>query len=215
MHIGRALAKLNPKNVRFDVGIGGIPDITPQDIAAALAFVPAGLGRELICRVWWPDGAALTANELDFMLIQLQFGEWRERMDALVTAQLRLATAANDAQRRKAKQGIADAQARMWPRIDDTFNLVRKAVLAELCDPRICPDCKGRGFLIKRELASDCERCSGTGRAHRGPVWRADVLGMKHTSYLQRWVEPYEWLLAKCSDALAQATREFNHVLNP
>lgn len=215
MHVGRALAKLNPKNVRFDVGAGGIPELTPQDIAAALAFVPSGLGRELLCRVWWPDGAALTKHELDYHLVSMQFGEWRERMDALVTAQLRLATASNDAQRRRAKIGIEEAQARMWPQIDGTFEKIRIGVLTELAEPRNCPDCRGRGIMVKRELAIDCDRCKGSGQIARGPVWRADALGMKHSSYLQRWVEPYEWLLSQCTDALAKATREFNHVLNP
>lgn len=213
MHVGRALAKLNPKNVRFDIGAGGIPELTPQDIAAALAFVPSGLGRELLCKVWWPDGAALTAHELDFMLVSLQFGEWRERMDALVTAQLQLATANNDTQRRRANIAIGVAQSRMWPRIDGTFDDIRKAVLAELCDPRNCPDCKGRGVAVKQELVADCERCNGTGKTPRGPVWRADALRMKHTSYLARWVEPYEWLLSKCTDSLDRATRELANAL--
>lgn len=35
-----ALARLNPKNVRFDVGRGGIPDLTPEIIAAACAGLP-------------------------------------------------------------------------------------------------------------------------------------------------------------------------------
>ena len=43
----RLVARLNPTTVRYDVGRGGIPDLTAQDIAAALAFVPAGLGREV------------------------------------------------------------------------------------------------------------------------------------------------------------------------
>jgi len=35
-----ALARLNPKNVRFDVGSGGIPELTPEMVAAACAGLP-------------------------------------------------------------------------------------------------------------------------------------------------------------------------------
>ncbi len=51
-HVGKLLARLNPTTVRYDIGRGGMPELTPQDIAGALAMVPAGLGRELICRLW-------------------------------------------------------------------------------------------------------------------------------------------------------------------
>lgn len=35
-----ALARLNPKTVRFDVGSGGIPELTPEMIAGACAGLP-------------------------------------------------------------------------------------------------------------------------------------------------------------------------------
>lgn len=36
------LAKLNVKNVRFDIGSGGTPDITPEDVAGALSGLNDG-----------------------------------------------------------------------------------------------------------------------------------------------------------------------------
>ncbi len=37
MQAAMAMARLKPKNVRFDTGIGGIPELTPEGIAAGLA----------------------------------------------------------------------------------------------------------------------------------------------------------------------------------
>lgn len=207
MHVGKLMARLNPKNVRFDVGAGGIPELTSTDIAAALAMVPPGLGRELLCRVWWPDGAALTSHELRTLLDGTLFGEWRERADAMVTAQIMVATAGNNAQRqRTAQQALESAKARMWPTICETYTKLRDAVVEELADPRLCPDCGGRGHITAGELVRACTRCEGTGRTARGANWRAERLGMLHQSY-PRWDGVYQWLLTRCTEEMQSADR--------
>ncbi|HEV2540215.1 MAG TPA: hypothetical protein VGU03_10960 [Frateuria sp.] len=207
MHIGKLMARLNAKNVRFDVGSGGIPELTSTDIAAALGMVPAGLGRELLCRMWWPDGAALNAHELRGLLDGALFGEWRERADAMVTAQIRIVTAGNNAERQRlARSALDAARARMWPSLCETYAKLRDAVVEELCDPRLCPDCAGRGELSRGGVVRTCERCEGTGRTARGTNWRAERLGMLHQSY-PRWDDVYQWLLARCSDEVQAAGR--------
>ena len=42
MQAAVALSKLKVKNVRLDTGVGGIPDLTPEDIAAGLAGCKPG-----------------------------------------------------------------------------------------------------------------------------------------------------------------------------
>ncbi len=42
MQAAMAMARLKPKTVRFDTGVGGIPDLTPEDIAAGLAGCKPG-----------------------------------------------------------------------------------------------------------------------------------------------------------------------------
>jgi hypothetical protein len=209
-HPAYLLARLNAANARLDTGSGGIQELTQQDIAASIAFVPQGIGRELLCRVWWPEGAKLNAADLDKRLIDLQFGEWRERMDALVTAQIHAQIAETGWARKQAQSELTRAQNRMWPRIDETYSLIRRAVVNELIDPRTCPDCKGRGAGVAGELVKGCMRCAGTGRTIRGPVWRAAQLRMKHQSYRQLWEQPYEWMFEKCNDEVHQATRELS-----
>ena len=72
MNPREAMGRLGPTTVKFDIGRGGgKPDLTNQDIAAALGMVPAGLGRELLEACWWPDGAALRRHRLRDAVIAL------------------------------------------------------------------------------------------------------------------------------------------------
>jgi hypothetical protein len=207
MHVGKLMARLNPKNVRFDVGAGGIPELTSTDIAAALAMVPAGVGRELLCRVWWPDGAALSANELRHMLDGMLFGEWRDRADAMVTAQIRVATAGNSTERqRSARAALESAKARMWPSICESYSKLRDAVVEEIADPKLCPECHGRGHIAAGELVRACTKCEGSGHVSRGTNWRAERIGITHQSY-PRWDAVYQWLLTRCMDEMQAADR--------
>ena len=60
MDVGQLLARMSPQAVNYAaVGGGGQPELTTSDIAAALAFVPKGLGRSVLEAVYWPDGATL------------------------------------------------------------------------------------------------------------------------------------------------------------
>lgn len=206
-HPAYTMARLNAKNARFDIGSGGIPELTVEDVSGGLGFVPCGVGRELLCRVWWPAGAELNAADLDQRLIDLQFGEWRNRMDALVTAQIREQIATGPMERRRGAAEVSRAQQAMWPRIDGTYALIRKAVVRELVDPRRCTECKGRGSAAKGELISVCQKCTGSGKTLRGTVWRAMQLKMRHQSYRALWEAPYEWMFAQCNDALCEAVR--------
>lgn len=86
--VRKLLARLNPKQSQYEVGSGGIPTLTPQDIAAALGMVHDVLGREILCHVWWPDGAARSRQQLLDHLRDLQLGEWMARVRRLECANL-------------------------------------------------------------------------------------------------------------------------------
>lgn len=46
-------SRMGPATQRFDArGGGGRPELTTQDIAAAMSYVQDGLGRELMEAVW-------------------------------------------------------------------------------------------------------------------------------------------------------------------
>ncbi|KLD65440.1 hypothetical protein [Dyella japonica] len=208
-----AMARLNEKTVRFYLGSGASGGHTPQDVAASIAFTKAGLGRELLQALFWPAGAQLSTVDLDQLLVAAQFGEWRERMDVLVLAQIKKQYATTTHAKREANAAIAAAQAHMWPAIDDTYRLMRRAVLMEMYKPRNCPDCSGSGKRVVEKVEKDCERCNGAGLTKQGPVWRAELMDMTHQSFNARWVAPYEWLLGHCRTQMREAYDEMSRAL--
>ena len=217
-HPAYLLARLNAKNVRFDVGSGGIPDLTPQDIAAALAFVPRGMGRELLCRVWWPDGATLTARDLSGQMEAAQREEWASRESAMLDAMLAVASHTGGASLHRAQGKYASAHAKRWPKwvtdpeigtLSPGYERTRIGVLAELSKPGLCPACGGRGDVMAGDVLAICAGCKGTGRRQVSDQWRAEALQITGSGYLRTWRPVYEWTLQLCVDALATASRRF------
>jgi hypothetical protein len=214
MHIGKMMARLNPSNVRFDVGSGGTPNLTAADIAAALGMVPAGLGRELLCLVWWPAGASLTAADLAKILSDAQRVEWRRREERLLDATLSVAVHTGGDSLREAQRKYAAAHAARWPRwIVDAelgtanagYERVRGAVLAELASPGKCPTCGGRGSTAADGLVITCRQCTGTGNRRISDAWRAEALNITEGGYRHTWRPVYEWTIELCADALRVA----------
>lgn len=216
MHIGRALAKLNPKNVRFDVGAGGIPELTPQDIAAALGCVDDGIGRELLCQVWWPDGAKLSEHHLLAILTDVQRLEWQRREDAMLDAMLAVAMYGGS----KGQAAYASAHASRWPalvRIDHGLAVpaagyahVRLAVIAEMKGLGLCPGCSGRAAVrIESGQVCICPKCLGSGHMAISERARADACGMSWTTYRDTWADVYDWTAMICTESLQRAGAQF------
>jgi hypothetical protein len=203
------VAKLNAGSVRLDGGgRGGVPEYTAQDIAAAIGMVDDVLAREVFCAVWWPDGGKLVEKKLDAMIAALQFEQWRERADALVTAQIALAQASvappnERAMAKERAENLLDrARARMWPALSqDPYERIRTAVIIELRAPRICASCNGRGQIVIGSLIASCSACAGCGRIAVSDVQRASMLKRDESSYRQTWRSVYEWTFALVSEA--------------
>lgn len=215
MHAAEMMARLNPATVRYDIGRGGMPELTPQDIAAALGMVPKGLGRELMCRLWWPEGARLSAQELDHLLMEVQLAEWMRRADALVDAQLKAEVAKNDHMRRRAARSVEEAQANLWPRVGpgSPYASIRTAVLSEMSAACLCPACRGRGLLVAEKQVVACKFCETSGRAKVSDRNRAELVGVNRETYRRAVASPYEWLLEHCTQALEPARTAFERKL--
>lgn len=214
-HPAYLLARLNPKNVRHDVGSGGLPELTPTDIAAALAFVPAGLGREMVMRVWWPDGAQLTAKDLDQLIMEAQLSEWMERSRGLLDAQLFQACATRPADKVLAERRMETAKLRMWPRIggDSCYGPIRNAVLAEISADLRCPQCQGRGITLAGPMVRACDRCEGLGHERVSDRLRAEMIGKDQAAYRRHYAKVYEWTFNLCRDAMAPAVAQFQRAV--
>lgn len=210
------MARLNPTNIRYDIGRGGLPELTAQDVAAAVAMVAPGLGRELMLRLWWPEGAQLTAKDLDRLLMEAQLAEWRDKADALVTAQLRLEMADGSSARYRAERELEDSRAAMWPQLggESRYTLIREAVLAEMSSAHRCSACQGRGLVIIEAKLGVCGACAGQGRIQVSDRSRAAAIETDVANYARRWRRVYEWTLSLCMDVIEPARREFERRLS-
>lgn len=217
------LAWLNPSTCRFNVGRGGgRPELDPQLVAGALALVPAGLGRDLLVRVYWSDGSKRNADVLDRQLLDAQLQEWSARESGLYRALARIATHVSKEEKAAATRDYSNAHLRRWPKwvvkaepvvLSETYGDIRRVVLEEVTSPRACGNCDGSGRVLAHGKPASCDRCDGRGTRRAGPTWRAERLGMKESSFKQTWLGPYEWLYVLVKDELAEAEQAFRKAL--
>jgi len=219
MHIGKRLARLNPANCRFDIGSGGIPEFTTTDIAAALAYVTDGIGRELLCRVWWPDGARLAANGLRDAVDQVMRKEWARRETVMLDGLLAVASGGS-----RGHTAFADGHAQRWPRmvirtrgiagLAGSYAKVREAVLIEISSAGLCPQCAGRmSALNDVGVIVSCPTCDGTGHHRLSDRERAESCGLSSTTFREGWSSVYDWTFQMCMDEIQRAERQFNNSL--
>jgi len=224
MHIGKVMARMNPRSPQLGGVGGGRPELESTDIAGALAFVPPGLGRELLCRIWWPDGAALNAKELDKALMEVQVEEWKNRMDLMVTAQIAELQARTPIERARTKAQLEACKARIWPlpgvldrrdtmhrnETKTRYEAIREAVLFEMSVASRCAACSGRGSVRTTDgRIISCSPCNGLGLVRISDRGRAKLIGRDESTYRDRWRPVYEFTLLRCQDAYGPAHRAY------
>lgn len=190
-------------------------ELEPADIAAALAMVEAGIGREVLCLIWWPDGATLTADQLRAKVDDLIFREWMRREQVMLDGQLAVAMRGGQACRI-----YAAALAQRWPRIAitakglvqpiGTYAKVRDAVLNELGSTGLCPACQGRAFItIAASVQQTCGECKGSGQYRVSERSRAEACKLSWETFRDTWASVYDWLFQACMDGVHKADRQF------
>ncbi len=219
MNPREAMGRLGPTTVKFDIGRGGgKPDLTNQDIAAALGMVPAGLGRELLEACWWPDGAALRRHKLRDAVIALVTPELQRQQRRLAEARTDLglaevcigwggaATAEQRANRDAAQQRLGRVKAQCWPISTlESLPTLAMAVISEIAQRPHCANCEGRGQSVSGELLMTCKVCGGSGLGQVSDRRRAAAIGRDEAAYRRTWKPVYEWLLGKMVEAEQEA----------
>lgn len=222
----RLLAWLNPSTVRYDVGRGGgAPAMTPQDVAAALAMVPPGIGREILTAAAWPDGARLTPRKLDDAIAVKVRAEMDRRHRALQIARLELHIAQESAEARRAltdwdmreierlRRVVDAAKTETW-RYDARMHVrIREAAVNEFKHPNHCETCAGRGEVMAGELLMDCPVCKKHGVVPVSDRKRAASLGVSPTEYRRAWAGLYEFVFSLIRDEASIAARELDHAM--
>ncbi|WP_350260097.1 hypothetical protein [Stenotrophomonas riyadhensis] len=215
MNPREAMGRLGPTTVKFDIGRGGgKPDLTNQDIAAALGMVPAGLGRELLEACWWPDGAALRRHKLRDAVIALVTPELQRQQRRLAEARTDVglaevcigwggaATAEQRANRDAAQQRLGRVKAQCWPISTlESLPTLAAAVIGEIAKRPHCSACEGRGQAMAGELLVPCKVCGGSGLGPVSDRRRAAAIGRDEAAYRRTWKPVYEWLLGRMVEA--------------
>lgn len=214
------LARLNPTHVRLDTGRGGVPTLTNQDIAAALAFVPAGVGRELLIACWWPEGAAAGSVALRDAVYERVRPEVARQTRGLMEAKIQLGMVlaragwvrSPDAETRRdlatAQAALDSAKDRCWPSATwEMLPALTRAVVSEIARLNHCSECRGRCEVRVGSLLAPCKTCGGAGVVPISDRKRADAIGRDESTYRAKWRPVYEWLLSELRDAEREAAR--------
>ncbi len=228
MNPREAMGRLGPTTVKFDIGRGGgKPDLTNQDIAAALGMVPAGLGRELLEACWWPDAAALRRHKLRDAVIALVTPELQRQQRRLAEARTDLglaevcigwagaATAEQRANRDAAQQRLGRVKAQCWPISTlESLPTLAMAVINEIAQRPHCAACEGRGQTVSGELLMTCKVCGGSGLGQVSDRRRAAAIERDEAGYRRTWKPVYEWLLTKMVEAEQEASWHMRNALS-
>lgn len=182
------LARLTPTTIRYDTGKGGgAPELTNIDIAGALGFVPAGLGREVLESCYLSDTVRPTRRLREIVMAMVR-EEWRRQGDQLIEAKTDLALA-------RACMGwggaITAEQRREAGRCRAKFEAVRAAMWQDATGERLP--------AILLAVLQDVGR---GGMSDRG---RAKAIGVSWAAYCDNWKPVYSWMLRQMLEAEQEA----------
>lgn len=216
------VAWLNPQTIRYDVGRGGMPSLTPQDVAAALGAARGRepLGVEIILQRSAPDMAALSARDRRAMIADMAIREHTRRQRALIlagesklTAELRLELrSATRLDLQHATQRHEQARAEAWPKLSPTWARLIDMVDGELSAHGRCKPCGGTGEVWVPTSGglfarAACRKCGSTGVEQVSGRTRAERIGVDESAWRKRWQKPHDWLSAECERSRMAARR--------
>lgn len=234
MNVRKLLARLNPTAQRWPEKRGSISarttdPITNEDVVGALGMVKNRLGREVLCFMWWPDGAALARKDLAAMISRAMAKEHASRgvayqmasLDLIVAREVLVDQRAMTSEQRnnikRLEYNQAALAALLFPTDADMRVRVRESVLDELLHPNRCPVCDGAGEIeaTSTSPASMCETCNGRGIVPISDRQRGARIGRAESSYRRSWRGLYEWTYNLLSHAERSAAYELSDRLQP
>lgn len=221
MNVRELIARLNVPAVRYEIGRGGIPELTNIDIAGALGMIQDHFARDVFCACWWPDGAIRTHQDVarDAMnRIVIEYAK-REREAVAARLELNIAQCAAAAKGRitppdreilrNCEIAVSRANGRCWKWNSVAYCRMFDAIIKEIRSPRLCWECNGRGERVTNQLKRQCEACEGTGKRPQSKKARAIELGIPEKEYLRGVGAVYDWAYSLIHDAETRAALAF------
>lgn len=217
MSVREMMGRLNAATTKFDIGRGGLPTLTPQDLAAAVGmcrrFIADPKAAEIAPAVFWwlygPEGASCPDSSQDARRLVLDevYREFEARYQAAAVARLAVHTLEFDtpeARRaqadhlqevERAKSTMRQVHAACWPARDMTlYRRIVDVVAQEFRQPRQCPECAGRKFSMSGNTRIICQRCNGVGLVGLPSTWRAERMRIDVERFKKTWRVVYEWV---------------------
>lgn len=200
MQVAKILGRFNPKVCRFDVGVGGLQEFDTHDYLAALSYMKSDFGRELLCRMYWPEGAKQPLELVIKGMYSRIVDEWVKREYEMLLAIPGLSEGAGSPLQRYQR-----AHARRWPSMaidkrgvpkhDPRYARLCHAALTELFTAPPCKSCNGyASFEDANGVTIECRDCLGFGRKEWSDRARARAVGVDKKDYKERgWDRPYVW----------------------
>lgn len=137
-----SLARLNPTTCRFDIGNGGIPDLTTIDIAAALAMTGDQIGSHLLqlsVLGYGIPGALPAVLTLTRALVEREI---ESRQEAETVAEMQGLLGISDSVEIRSLRSMARDR---WPQDRARMDRITVMVVHELIEPEQCWTCGGNG----------------------------------------------------------------------
>lgn len=220
-------SRTGPKTMSFDGSAGGP---STEEILAALAYVPDGLGRELLEALWWPESGQRRREQLRQAVIALAAPEFTRQMHTLADARTDYGIAKasmgwgggqiTDVQRRqlrRTEEALEGARAVTWPNNTmEQLGVLAGAVIAEMAGACECARCGGRKVVLDPAIAGvvNCSDCGGSGFEPLSGRKRANAIGADCSAYSRFWRPVYEWMLYHFRQAESRAANRFSRALS-
>lgn len=197
-NVRELMARLGPSTVKFNTGHGGKPDLTNQDIAAALGMVPAGLGRDLLELLHGPDARRPDIVRVFQGVTRLAIEERNRRSRNYVDARSTWGIAECFA---KFERDNRDGTRRTLEILKARTSVARAALFPERLEERMPQIVVVVTGYLKGDRLSNRERAS--------------ALKVSESTYRQGWAYLVDWLITEAVEKEQCAAERLQRILCP
>ena len=184
MQAAMAMAKLKPKNVRFDTGIGSIPELTPEDIAAGLSGCKPGPVYLGLYKYSGDHTALVPLEQHVFAHIGIQAYAQKIFDDQKYSAVCRYMNQWIKGTSAKSTDALSE-QEQNWCK---TLHQLARLLVDDVVYENRHRTCGGTGFY----KGMICKGCGGSGRKLISVNEQARRLNVSNYIYVMHWQDLFE-----------------------
>lgn len=218
MRFAELVGRLNPKAQSYELGFGGIPTMTNQDIAGALAIAEQQTGRNSTQIFLMRANPRMVDIDYESLLRAELAKEYAKQREPVIDCDLRAEICGVYGDIEGAKNAARDRKklaANLWPSGSnaDRYSCLIAAVVHEFVSPGLCMVCNGRAEFRQESLSVECKACNKTGKAYMNDDVRAQNMGIGYSPFYRTWRAPYKWLIEYMEDCFMAVNRAGSRAL--